>query len=107
MAGWMACWVGAAFIIGVGGCKKEQTPEKGQGDVKAQVAAKLARADGVDGTVDKVVSKCAGCSLHMDGKPEFSIRVAGYEMDFCGEDCKKTFEEDPNKAILALKIDEK
>ena len=73
---------------------------------KAAVEAKLTEADKFDGTIDKVVSKCPSCALEKDGKSEQALKVAGYKLHFCSEDCKKGFEKDTTKAILALKIPE-
>ena len=72
----------------------------------AAVEAKLTEADKFDGTIDKVVSKCPSCALEKDGKSEQALEVAGYRLYFCSEDCKKGFEKDTTKAILALKIPE-
>ena len=72
----------------------------------AEVEAKLAKADLVDGTADKVVSKCAGCALAMDGKSENALKVSGYTIHFCSDGCKKGFEEDTTKSILAMTIPE-
>lgn len=71
------------------------------------VLAKLARADEVDGNLDKVVSKCPSCALRMDGKPEYSLTFSGFTLQFCSKDCKKGFESDTAKKILALKIEDK
>ncbi len=73
---------------------------------KAAVEAKLTEADKFDGMTDKVVSKCPSCALEKDGKSEQALKVAGYKLHFCSEDCKKGFEKDTTKAILALKIPE-
>ncbi len=68
------------------------------------VAAKLAKADAVDGKTDKVVAKCAACSLGMDGSAEHELAVKDYKMHFCSADCKKSFEADPEKSVMAMKI---
>jgi YHS domain-containing protein len=78
--------------------------EKVEVDTMAAIEAKLAAADAFDGTTDKIVSKCAGCALAMDGKSEHTLEVSGYKLYFCAEECKTHFEKDVNKAILALKI---
>ncbi len=79
------------------GCEKKPV------DPKA-VEARLAQADAVDGKVDKVVSKCAGCALGMDGKKEHSFTTSGYVLQFCSEGCKSEFEKDPGRSVLAMKI---
>lgn len=68
------------------------------------VLAILAKADSADGTPDKVVSKCGGCSLRMDGTAANEITVSGYKMRFCSPDCKGRFEKEPAKAILAMNV---
>lgn len=82
------------------------TEAKTAAATEAEVQAKLAKADLVDGTADKIVSKCPACALKMDGKPEHALQVAGYTLYFCCADCKQGYEKDPTKAILALKIPE-
>ena len=70
----------------------------------AAVVAVLAKADAVDGTIDKVVHRCAGCALGMDGMAKHSMKVGGYTMHFCKEGCLAMFSDDTEKAILALKV---
>ena len=82
----------------------KEEPAKTEAKTEADVAAKLAEADKVDGTVDKVVSKCAACGLKMDGKAEHALKVSGYTMHFCSAKCKEGFEKDTTKSILALKV---
>jgi hypothetical protein len=74
--------------------------------ITPEVLAKLAQADAKDGTVDKVVHRCAGCALGMDGKAEMSLKVQDYTMHFCKPKCVDKFAPDPATAILALKIKE-
>jgi hypothetical protein len=75
-------------------------------DTQAQVEAKLAKADLVDGQADKVVAKCPGCALAMDGSPEYTLEVSGYTLRFCQARCKDTFAQDTTKSILAMEIPE-
>ena len=82
----------------------KEEPAKTEAKTVADVEAKLAEADKVDGTVDKVVSKCAACALKMDGKAENALKVSGYTMHFCTAKCKEGFEKDTTKSILALEI---
>ncbi|MCH8881688.1 MAG: hypothetical protein IID34_17620 [Planctomycetes bacterium] len=108
----------ALILTATPGCRKEKPVQKESAkkevevredidaDTKAAVEAKLAEADKFDGTIDKVVSKCPSCALEKDGKSEQALEVAGYKLYFCSEDCKKGFEKDTTKAILALKIPE-
>ncbi len=108
----------AVILTATPGCRKEKPVQKEspkeevevREDIdavtKAAVEAKLTEADKFDGTIDKVVSKCPSCALEKDGKSEQALKVAGYKLHFCSEDCKKGFEKDTTKAILALKIPE-
>ncbi len=73
----------------------------------AGVTAMLAKADAVDGKTDKVVSKCPGCGLAMDGDPAHASTVGDYKVHLCSADCKKAFDGDPSKVVLALEIPEK
>lgn len=70
----------------------------------AEITAKLAAADAKDGKVDKVVHKCAGCSLGMDGEEKWSLPVEGYTMHFCKQACFDRFKNDTAKEIGALKV---
>ena len=65
-------------------------------------AAILAKADAADGVEDKVVSKCSMCSLGMDGDASHTTTHEGYELHFCSNSCKKSFEKDPEKGLAAL-----
>jgi hypothetical protein len=62
----------------------------------------LEAADAADGATDKLVGKCVTCKLHMDGKTEHSVSVGEYQMNFCTDNCLKSFIKDPVKALLAL-----
>lgn len=70
------------------------------------VEAKLALADEFDGVADKVISRCPGCSLRMDGSAEHAMQFAGYELRFCSAGCLESFSADPEARILALEIPE-
>lgn len=100
-------WVTAAMIgaAGIAGCEKKSADEPAAtpADAKA-VEARLAKADAVDGKVDKVVSKCAGCALGMDGRQEHVATTSGYTLRFCSEGCKSDFEKDASKAVMAMQI---
>lgn len=71
--------------------------------VSAEVVARLDEFDAKDGAVDKVVHKCAGCSLGMDGEDKWPLKVADYTMHFCKQGCLDKFSKDPGTAILAVK----
>lgn len=72
--------------------------------ITAEVLAKLAKADAMDGNVDQVVHLCAGCNLGMNGKADFPLVVGSYTMHFCKKACVEAFRPDPAKEILALRI---
>jgi hypothetical protein len=71
----------------------------------ADVQAKLALADRKDGTTDKIVGKCAGCALGMDGKAAHALDLHGYTLHFCAAGCKTGFATDADAKVMALKID--
>ncbi len=82
----------------------EATPAAGAD--KQDVLARLAKADALDGEVDKVVKRCGNCRLGMDGKPEHSLTVQDYTLHFCTEHCQKRTAEDAEGHILAWQIPE-
>jgi len=69
----------------------------------AEIEAILAAADPMDGTEDKVVHKCAGCNLGMDGKADYPVEVAGYELHHCSDQCRQRFVAKAEPNLLALK----
>ncbi|MFQ5599649.1 MAG: hypothetical protein ACE5G2_03755 [Candidatus Krumholzibacteriia bacterium] len=105
-------WILAVIaILAMLGCSREEPAESeetvtGEATISADVASILARADQLDGTADKVLSKCAGCGFAMDGSPEHAVKVGEYEMHLCSEKCKASFAEDASKSVLALEIPE-
>jgi len=94
---------GAGCVVFLAGCQKSSQVAAADSDA---VAAKLARADAVDGEEDLVVSKCAGCALGMAGKAEHALAVGQYSMHFCAAECKARFARDPGAAVLAMEIPE-
>jgi hypothetical protein len=100
------------LLLGVtlNGCTSEAktTPNtsntKTAPDPKA-VEARLAVADAKDGKTDKVVTKCAGCNLSMDGKAEHKLDVHGYALHFCAASCKDKFAKDSDASVMAMKIE--
>ena len=60
----------------------------------------LAKADGVDGTVDHVIHRCPNCALGMEGKPEHATVLGEYTAHSCSKACKKALDEDPG-AVMA------
>jgi len=71
------------------------------------VTAILVAADAYDGASDKTIKKCLGCKLRMDGQPANTIVYADYTIWFCSPDCKKDFEQDTKKSILAMEVPKK
>lgn len=65
-------------------------------------ATVLARADAADGTSDHVVSRCAVCSLAMDGSPAHASSLEGYTLHFCSAECKETFDRAPATVLARL-----
>ena len=57
--------------------------------------AQLTAADGADGTVDHVVTQCAGCGLGMAGDPSHAAQIGEYELHLCSESCQGSFVSDP------------
>ena len=64
----------------------------------------LAKADQVDGTSDKTVSKCAACNLAMNGVHDHALKVGEYTLLFCSDDCKQTYATNLEKAVLGTKL---
>ena len=125
-ARWRACCLAVTVILTVlAGCSKKEAaksdtqakpevkaePAKANAaendtEIQANVEAKLAEADELDGTIDKIVQRCASCALGMDGKSEHALEVSGYTLYFCSGPCKEGFAKDPTKSILDLEIPE-
>lgn len=93
----------AAIFAGCDSKKNEPAPPPGPA-AEADVVAKLAKADALDGKTDKVVTKCGNCALGMDGKAEFTLKTHGYDMYFCSAGCKEAFEKETDKKIMAMTI---
>jgi hypothetical protein len=68
--------------------------ETAKQSLEPRVLAALAAADAKDGAVDQVVTKCSGCSLMMNGKPEHSLQVGDYELHLCSGGCRDHFNKD-------------
>ena len=62
----------------------------------------LKKADLADGKEDKVVEKCAGCALHMDGLPEHTVTVEDTTLHLCAASCKSLFEKQVEKTLMSL-----
>ncbi|MBX3394962.1 MAG: hypothetical protein KF841_06305 [Phycisphaerae bacterium] len=92
----------ATLLIGCDSKKSEPVPASPES--ASAVAVVLAKADAVDGKTDKIITRCAGCALGMDGKQDHELVVGEYRMHFCNAGCKDRFARNPDKEILALKI---
>ncbi len=99
-----------ALILAVGlvGCGNGEAPTGKTTKTPAAsgtgVAAILAKADAKDGMTDKVVTKCVTCMLGMDGEADYSVKIDEYEVHLCSPDCKKFFEQNPEKALKNLNL---
>ena len=113
----VCCLVSVFLLATVGACSKEKEakspapadtakPVTAEAEPTAGVEAMLAKADLVDGKADKIVTKCAGCNLKMDGSSEHTLQASGYTLYFCGEKCAAEFSKDLTKSILAMMIPE-
>lgn len=96
-------------FIALPACKKEggktdrveaNVPEASLPEVNAMLAA----ADAQDGAPDKVVAKCAGCALSMDGKAEHVLAVGDYDLRFCSAQCRANFAPQAAEKVLALNV---
>jgi hypothetical protein len=104
---WFLVSVGIGSLVLAAACSKTNSPVGGVvTTLPTEALAVLAKADAFDGAADKVVKKCFTCSLGMDGKPDQFTKVGGYEVHFCKPECKKAFDTNPEKAILAGKLPE-
>lgn len=106
MRRWMSGCVIVALGVAAAGCKPEEPAPKPAEEAFADAAIELilAKADAVDGKVDKVIGKCPKCNLGMDGKAEHTMKFAGYEMRFCTKGCLGEFEASPKAMLTAMKI---
>ena len=73
-------------------------------EMTEELGAKLAAADRADGEEDKVVSKCPGCSLAMDGSHEHAFPAGEYSLHFCSDSCKDRFTDDLEQSVIALAV---
>ncbi len=68
----------------------------------ARVKAGLKHADLADGTEDKIVHKCAGCALGMDGSASHVIDKDGYKLHMCSATCKTNYQKNLDKSLAEL-----
>lgn len=73
----------------------------------ADTLAKLAAADRLDGTEDKIVTLCPACQLHMHGKAQFSCQVGEYLVHGCSASCRDRVARDPNGLFAGIDVPEK
>jgi YHS domain-containing protein len=78
------------------------TPSAAPANPTAADLAVLAAADRADGTEDRAVRLCPGCSLAMEGSAEHALELGGYELHFCSAPCREHFAEHPESGIEAL-----
>lgn len=100
-------WVSPILIAFVWiGCDQQSGSEGSEPTVQPSQEAViiLSKADLVDGTEDKVVSKCLTCSLGMAGNAEHASKFGPYELHLCSKSCKKSFDADPEQAVLAVTL---
>jgi YHS domain-containing protein len=92
------------LVLLVLGCGQAEVSPPAAAATPAPVSeeARLVAADLADGSEDHVVSKCAVCSLSMDGKPELTSAYAGYTFHHCSAHCKETFDHDPTKVVSRI-----
>ena len=118
----VAVWGLSVGLLAIGGCGEpaadtptvdESSPSANAAsptdasptvEVTEEMAVILAKADEVDGSADKTVSKCAVCSLGMDGSSENALAVGEYTLHFCSADCKSDFAQDTAQSVLAIKL---
>lgn len=92
------------FICLSTACSKDEPATAEISDVdQANVNAKLAAWDSLDGKTDKTIEKCAGCNLSMDGKADHALTVSGYSMHFCTGHCQENYAKDTAQKILTQK----
>ncbi|AMV34235.1 hypothetical protein VN12_19070 [Pirellula sp. SH-Sr6A] len=93
------CWMFSIVCLGFAGCGAPQPPNTGE-----TVASLLAKADALDGQVDKVVHRCYVCNLGMDGKEKLAVKHAGYTAHLCSEGCKQEFAANADSIIAQTSI---
>ncbi|XZE43030.1 hypothetical protein SH467x_002574 [Pirellulaceae bacterium SH467] len=92
-------WMCLLGCLGIAGCGAQQPPNTGE-----TVASLLAKADALDGQVDKVVHRCYVCNLGMDGKEKLAVKHAGYTAHLCSEGCKQEFASNADSIIAQTTV---
>src|SRR5262245_54031716 len=85
----------------VAGCTKDSKAEVKPAPITTEMAAKLEKADAADGKTDKVVSKCIGCDLKMEGQEKNALKVGEYSLHMC-DGCYTKYKDDPSKSLAAM-----
>jgi L-aminopeptidase/D-esterase-like protein len=75
-------------------------------EMTPDLEVKLAAADLLDGAEDKVVARCPGCGLAMDGSAEHAAHAGDYALHFCTAECKDAFSEDLAGSLMAMALPE-
>ncbi len=93
-----------SLLIACGGPSAEAPAPAGPppAAAKSDPLAVLPVADAADGTVDKVVSRCAVCGLGMDGDPAHSSQIGDYTLHSCSASCKEHLESDSEQVLARL-----
>ena len=95
-----------AFVLAAcGGDKPAPVAPTAPVAATPEMTATLAKADAKDGAVDKVVHRCAGCALGMDGKAEMPLLVGEFTMHFCKPACLDRYAKDAKGELARLKVD--
>ena len=69
----------------------ENAAEPAETSNSAALQARLELADRLDGSEDHTVGKCYVCALGMNGKPDLTVEVEGYNALLCSEHCRNHF----------------
>lgn len=69
-----------------------------------EILTALVKADQLDGTEDKKITRCYICGLGMAGADGYSAQIGEYTATFCSEACCQMFQENPEKVILETEI---
>ena len=100
-------WISPLLIAAVWiGCDRQSGSEASESATQPSQEALviLAKADALDGVEDQVVSQCLTCSLGMAGHSEYASQFGPYELHLCSKACKKSFDADPEQAVLTVTL---
>jgi hypothetical protein len=99
---WISSLVIAFLCVGCDGQSSTSSADTPPAAPSEEALVILAKADSVDGSEDQVVSKCLTCALSMSGSTDHVSTFGDYELHLCSAGCKKRFDGDPEKAVLAV-----